>query len=179
MKNFAKLWAPVLAVSALLVAGDLAAQSSPRGGRDGSGASGAHRGGEGRHGGRDRHDGRHGGRDRHDGRGYRGGHHHHGHWYGRGYWWPGYYAWGWPLFWGATWAWPRYDYYYYPRETVVYREVPAYPEGQVLPPTTEVPRTEGAPSRGPLYMNYCESAKAYFPKVTSCPEGWRLASPTG
>jgi hypothetical protein len=42
------------------------------------------------------------------------------------------------------------------------------------PQTTEVPVGEGSPTQGPLYMNYCESAKAYFPKVNSCPEGWRF-----
>jgi len=34
------------------------------------------------------------------------------------------------------------------------------------------------PQQGPLYMNYCESARAYFPKVTTCPEGWKLSNPT-
>jgi hypothetical protein len=53
-----------------------------------------------------------------------------------------------------------------------------YPEASFSGPTTEVPRGEGAPSQGPLYMNYCDSAKAYFPKVTACPEGWKLRSPT-
>ena len=32
----------------------------------------------------------------------------------------------------------------------------------------------GAPTQAPAYMNYCESAKAYFPKVTTCPEGWKF-----
>ena len=86
-----------------------------------------------------------------------------------------------PLLW---WGWPYYPYYYdpyfYPR-SYVYREVEpypypqSYPEGEMVPaPTTELPRSPGAPTQGPLYLNYCESAKAYFPKVTSCPEGWRM-----
>jgi hypothetical protein len=52
-----------------------------------------------------------------------------------------------------------------------------YPQGvmQAPPPTTEVaPNAQGAPVQGPTYMNYCESAKAYFPKVTTCPEGWKF-----
>jgi hypothetical protein len=87
-----------------------------------------------------------------------------------------------PLLWPGYWGYP-YD-YYYPR-TVIYRDVvegypSSYPEGVMMEPapTTELPpRTEGTPRQGPLYMNYCESAKAYFPKVTSCPEGWRFVEP--
>lgn len=101
-----------------------------------------------------------------------------GHWYGPRF---GLYV-GAPLLWSSLyWGYP-YD-YYYPR-TVIYRDAieryPAsYPEGVMEPaPTTEIaPRMESAPRQGPLYMNYCESAKAYFPKVTSCPEGWRFVEP--
>ncbi|MGZ5098829.1 MAG: hypothetical protein ACXWG9_15335 [Usitatibacter sp.] len=83
-------------------------------------------------------------------------------------------AWGWPYYYGYDWD--------YPRSTVIYREVERYPQpygeepGELLP-STQIPPGEGAPTQGPLYMNYCESAKAYFPKVTTCPEGWRLATP--
>jgi len=114
--------------------------------------------------------------DRVGGRGWSGGHGGHwgGHWYGPRV---GLYI-GAPILWSPWyWGYP-YD-YYYPR-TVIYREVeryPAsYPDGYLepAPSSTEVPRTEGAPTRAPAYMNYCESAKAYFPKVTSCPEGWRF-----
>jgi hypothetical protein len=79
-----------------------------------------------------------------------------------------------PWYWGYP-----YD-YYYPRTVVIDRVVadPAYyPEGVMAAPppaTTEVPRTQGAPAQAPAYMNFCESAKAYFPKVTSCPEGWKF-----
>ncbi len=45
-------------------------------------------------------------------------------------------------------------------------------------PTTQVVPGPGAPNQGPLYMNYCESAKAYYPKVTTCPEGWKFIAPT-
>ncbi len=114
-------------------------------------------------------------------RGHGGGNWNGGHWRGGGwggrYWYPrvGFYV-GAPLLWSAWyWGWP-YD-YYYPR-TVVYDRVieryPAsYPDG-VMEPSTQVPRGEGAPSQGPAYMNYCDSAKAYYPKVTSCPEGWKF-----
>jgi len=33
---------------------------------------------------------------------------------------------------------------------------------------------QGAPTQAPAYMNYCDSSKAYYPKVTSCPEGWKF-----
>ena len=90
-----------------------------------------------------------------------------------------------PLALGAAWGWPYYADFGYPRETIIYREREVYPReydevGPAPDPesTTEVPRGEGTPSQGPLYMNYCESARAYFPRVTSCPEGWKLATPT-
>lgn len=112
--------------------------------------------------------------------GHWGGHHHH--WHGARW---GFYF-GAPILWSSVyWGWPYYGYpYYYPYPTVIYRDIErypmSYPEGVLEPaPTTDIgPRSEGAPRQGPLYMNYCESAKAYFPKVTSCPEGWKMISPT-
>jgi hypothetical protein len=111
------------------------------------------------------------------------GHHWHGgypYWGGR-YWGPrfGVYI-GAPVLFGSYyWGSPWWDDYYYPRSTVVYRErivepYPAsYPEYEVS--STEIaPRAEGAPTQAPSYRNYCESAKAYYPKVTKCPEGWRF-----
>ncbi len=125
--------------------------------------------------------------------GYRGGGgYYHGGGYYRGggrYWGPGWgFALGVPLGIGLGWGYPYYG-YYGPR--VVYREVveqdPAYigrihpmpaPAGnEVQPQMQPEPRMEGAPSTGPLYMNYCESSRAYYPKVTSCPEGWRFQQP--
>jgi hypothetical protein len=136
--------------------------------------SGAHRGGDGH-----RWNGHRGGGPRWNGHRWR------GQWRGHNRWSPSWGVYfGLPLYWGAAWGWPYYyDDFYYPRDTVVYREVERmpepYPEGAISPvPSTEVPRGEGAPTRGPLYMNYCESARAYFPKVTTCPEGWRLATPS-
>ena len=105
-----------------------------------------------------------------------------GHWGGGRWYGPrvGFYI-GAPLLWSPWyWGYP-YD-YYYPR-TVIYRDIerypasyPDYPDGYMEPaPTTEIaPPREGAPAQGPTYMNYCESAKAYFPKVTTCPEGWKF-----
>ena len=110
-----------------------------------------------------------------------------GHWSGHRSYWGGSrigFYFGVPVLWGAAyWGWPYYygyDPYYYPR-TVIYRDIeryPAsYPDGEMGPATTDVPPSAGAPAQGPLYMNYCESAKAYYPKVTSCPEGWKFVRP--
>jgi hypothetical protein len=108
-----------------------------------------------------------------------------GHWGGRGYFYGprvGFFI-GAPLLFGPWyWGYP-YDYYYpyyYPR-TVYTDGAPdgyaaPYPEGEMQPaPTTQVaPNAPGAPAQAPAYMNYCESSKAYFPKVTACPEGWKF-----
>jgi hypothetical protein len=56
------------------------------------------------------------------------------------------------------------------------QQQPMPPQGQPMPQGQPQPQ-QGAPSNGPLYMNYCESARAYYPKVTTCPEGWRFQQP--
>ncbi len=49
------------------------------------------------------------------------------------------------------------------------------------PPATEVapaaPSEEGGPTQRPLHLNYCDSAKAWFPHVRTCPGGWRHVRP--
>ncbi len=108
--------------------------------------------------------------------GHRGGHHHH--WRGG----PrlGFYF-GAPLLFGSYyWGHPWYG-SYHDGPRVVYREVirePEYIEVDREPVSHELPRGEGAPTQGPAYMNYCASAKAYYPKVASCPEGWKFLTPT-
>jgi hypothetical protein len=106
--------------------------------------------------------------------GHRGGHWG-GHWHGPRL---GLYI-GAPLLFGSYyWGAPWYD-YYGPR--VVYREVirePEYIEVEREPATSAPANRDGAPTQGPAYMNYCASAKAYYPKVTSCPEGWKFLTPT-
>ena len=123
-------------------------------------------------GGTDRHFGRHDG-NRHDGPRHWRGHHHH-RWHGHF----GFFF-GAPLLWSAWhWGWPYYDPFFHPYpRALVYREVERWPE-MSPPESTQLPKGEGAPTQGPLYMNYCESAKAYFPKVTSCPEGWKMTTPS-
>jgi hypothetical protein len=83
-------------------------------------------------------------------------------------------------YWGSPW----WDDYYYPRSTIVYREriIEPYPQSYnevEITPAEAAPRTEGAPTQVPSYRNYCESAGAYYPKVTSCPEGWRFEPSPG
>lgn len=96
-----------------------------------------------------------------------------GHWGGRWYG-PriGLYV-GAPILWSAWyWGYPYYYDYYYPRGVYVERYPAPYMEEPA--PTTEAAPSPGAPAQGPTYMNYCESAKAYYPKVTTCPEGWKF-----
>ena len=85
-----------------------------------------------------------------------------------------------PLLFGSYyWGRPWYD-SYYDGPRVVYREVirePEYIEVDREPVSSDMPREEGAPTQGPAYMNYCASAKAYYPKVTRCPEGWKFLTP--
>jgi hypothetical protein len=106
-----------------------------------------------------------------------GGGHWRGGWGGR-YWAPriGFYV-GAPLLWSSWyWGWP-YDYYGYgyPRTVVVDRVIER--EG-VMEPSADARPGPGAPAQAPLYMNYCESAKAYYPKVTTCSEGWKFIAPS-
>lgn len=179
MKATAKLLAAVLAVGGTMVAIDAAAQNpAARGSR---GASAMPRGG---HAGID-HGGSRGGRWNGGGHywggggRYRGGARYWGGGHGR-YWAPRYsFYFGVPVLWGSYWGAP-YFYDSYPGSTVIYREAEreVYPEGSFSGPTTSVPQSDGAPTQGPLYMNYCDSAKAYFPKIASCPEGWKLTTPT-
>jgi len=102
----------------------------------------------------------------------------HGGWYAR----PtiGFY-WGFPLFWGPWWDSYYYPAYYYPGERVIYREVVGEPqpiEGTMQPPGNDATAAPPAPpAANPLSTNYCASAKAYFPQVKSCPEGWQHTAP--
>ena len=179
MKTTGKVLLAVLAVAGSLAVSDVWAQSrggGGGGGRGGGSMSGGARGAAwsgGSHGG----GGHYGGGTRYYNGG--GGHYGHGGHYHGGYY-PYYssFYWGIPL-WGAAWWGYPYYYDYYPRSAVVYDAPPqqAYPEYYMPPATTEVPKGEGAPNQGPLYMNFCESANAYFPKVPSCPEGWKFIAP--
>jgi hypothetical protein len=141
---------------------------------------------------------RHGGGGHGGGHGYGG---HGGHWGGHYYGGHGghYGGWGgWSFYLGVPFYWPSYYYgypYYYSYPSYAYANPyyapPPYygysysypepysvvPQEEDLGPTTQVQPGPGSPSQGPLYMNYCESAKAYYPKVTQCPEGWKFIAP--
>jgi hypothetical protein len=169
---------------ALVTAADAAPRhgGSPGGGYSGGGARHGHSGGTGY-----RHDG---------GSGYR---YSHGHYYGSN--------WGWGLALGLPLAWGLYDpygyggwgwgygapYYGYPAYGYSYPGggFPCAPyeecyrdqvaRSEPTPPTTEVPPpapgANGTPTQRPLHLNYCDSARAWFPHVRSCPEGWRMVRP--
>jgi hypothetical protein len=169
---------------ALATAADAAPRhgGSPGGGYSGGGARHGHSGGSGY-----RHYG---------GSGYR---YSHGHYYGSN--------WGWGLALGLPLAWGLYDpygyggwgwaygapYYGYPAYGYSYPGggFPCAPyeecyrdqvaRSEPTPPTTEVPApapgANGTPTQRPLHLNYCDSARAWFPHVRSCPEGWRMVRP--
>jgi len=191
MKATAKLLVAALAAAGLGLATNAAAA--------GHGGGGMHGGGGGWSGGGGGHWGGGGG-------GHWGGSS--GHWNGGGHGWHGGHgshcchshvsvAFGFPIVWGSWWwGWPYYDYWYYPGYYPYggyygYPYAPAYPAagpGYPAQPQqqypdgemsgTEAPRGPGAPQQAPSYMNYCESAKAYYPKVASCPEGWKFIQPS-
>ena len=124
------------------------------------------------------------------------------HW-GRGYRDNSHWGWGLGLAIGVPWALGWYDPYwgpswghsYYPpyaygppyrsygyaceQDEDCWREHVA--PSEPAPPTTEVapaaPGEEGGPTQRPLHLNYCDSAKAWFPHVRTCPGGWRLVRP--
>jgi hypothetical protein len=151
----------VAAIAAIGIAGITDAAAA----RGASSGAGSHVGGG--------HSGGHWSGGGHSGGHWNGGHRNFGYYGGRFY--GGYYpywGWAWPLAWSAAY-WPYYGYdYYYPRAYVERYPAP-YPDG-VMEPSAEAPRSEGAPTQGPAYRNYCESAKAYYPKVASCAEGWKF-----
>jgi hypothetical protein len=168
MRTFKALLVAALAAGGLALTADVSAQE--KGGAFRGGGSGGHWNGGGHWRGGGHWNGGH----------WRGGHGHggfHHHFFGPRF----SFAFGVPLFWGPYyWGYPYYG-YDWDGPRVVYREVIRDPEVIIereAPATTEIPRGEGAPTAGPLYMNYCASAKAYFPKVTTCPEGWKFISPT-
>ncbi|HET7730510.1 MAG TPA: hypothetical protein VFK48_10795 [Usitatibacter sp.] len=184
MRTTARLMVAALAAAGLAMSAEALAQEAKHGGnwsgshrgsgsgnwsgthRGGSHWNGVHRGAYVRHGG---HWGGHWG-------GYR------SHWYGPRF----AFSFGVPVVIGAgLWGYPYWDGYWGPRETVVYREVireedwrDGEREAAPAPAPAESRPAERAPNAGPLYMNYCESSRRYYPDVTSCPEGWKFVTPT-
>jgi len=168
MRTIRILAVAVMAAGGLALGSAQAASHMSGGGGHGS-WSGGHGGWSGGHGGSYHGGSYHGG-------GYYGGHYH------------GYYPYhttvgfyfGAPWVWGP-WYWGGYPYDYYYPGYAAYPSYPAdpgaYPEGTMEPPapTTEVdPNAAGAPTEAPAYMNYCVSSRAYYPKVATCPEGWKF-----
>jgi hypothetical protein len=173
----------IVATAALVASGLALGSAQAAGHMGGSGGGGGHGGSwSGGHGGWS--GGGHGGGGYHGGGYHGGGYYHGGYYHGHGYY--PYYATAVGFYFGAPWVWGPwywggypYDYYYQGYAYPTYPADPgpgAYPEGTIqTPPTTQVdPNAPGAPTQAPAYMNYCVSAKAYFPKVTTCPEGWKF-----
>jgi len=194
--NSALISATVLALALFVPPPAEAARGGGGGGGGGYSGGGGGGGGGGRHGGGGGGGSWNGGGHGHGGGyyrgGYSGGHGHYGHsHYGYGYYRPywGFYAAA-PFLWGAAYGYPYYGGYYgYP-----YYGAPAYyappasvydggavsaaPSTDLGPPADgSAAQAPGAPQQGPLYLNYCASSKAYFPKVQSCPEGWQFIQP--
>ena len=120
------------------------------------------------------------------------------HW-NRGHWSHSGWGWGLGLAFGVPWALGWYDPWWGPLYYPPYPYGPAYrsygyscaededcwreslARSEPAPPTTEVapaaPGEDGGPTQRPLHLNYCDSARAWFPYVRTCPGGWRLVLP--
>jgi hypothetical protein len=79
------------------------------------------------------------------------------------WWWYPWYPYPYPY-------WYRYPYWYYPPPYYGYPLPPAEPP-VYIEQSTQVPQ---AP---PGYWYYCQSAKAYYPNVQTCPEVWIKVAP--
>jgi hypothetical protein len=73
--------------------------------------------------------------------------------------------WGWPHPY-PYWAFAPPSYYVYPPPPVVVQEPQVYIQREPAPPVPEGP-----------YWYYCESARAYYPSVATCPEPWIRVPP--
>jgi hypothetical protein len=70
-----------------------------------------------------------------------------------------------PLFWGPAYYYPP-DYYYAP--------------GYYYPPPSPayIEQSPAPAEQGSQYWYYCPSARAYYPYVDGCPEGWQRVQPS-
>ena len=69
------------------------------------------------------------------------------------------------------WWWVVGDaWYFYP--------APIYPyPDPYIPPSVVAQAPPPSPTTPPQYWYYCQSARLYYPYVTSCPEGWMQVAP--
>jgi hypothetical protein len=75
------------------------------------------------------------------------------------------------VMWGPAWGHPVYGPpFYYPPSVVV---VPAAPPP---PPPVYIEQSQPA-AESQQYWHFCKSAKAYYPYVKECPEGWQRVLP--
>ncbi len=84
---------------------------------------------------------------------------------------------------GPAYYWGPYPYWYYPPPPyvvyapppVVVREDPPVYLQQPAPPPAPAPAPSTSSAEG--YWYYCQSAGAYYPNVSSCPEAWVKVAP--
>lgn len=72
------------------------------------------------------------------------------------------------MFFGGSFWYPGYPYYPYPYP--YYYPYPAEPYNE--------PPVFYSEPRQDEYWYYCPEAQAYYPYVTSCPQGWTRVTPT-
>jgi hypothetical protein len=123
--------------------------------------------------------GGHGGHGGYHGGGYHGGGYHGGRYHGGGYHGGGYHGGGWHgrVYIGGPWWWgppfPYYPYPYYPYSYYPYSYYPPYPPVVV----DRGPQVYIERPLEPGYWYYCPGAKAYYPTVRECAEGWIRVPP--
>jgi hypothetical protein len=76
----------------------------------------------------------------------------------------------------AVW-WGPYPYWYYPPPPYVYAPPAVYAPPPVVVPEPQVYIQQAPPAAPPSpsaeqFWYYCQSAQAYYPSVSSCPEAW-------
>jgi hypothetical protein len=89
-----------------------------------------------------------------------------------------------PGWWGPPYRYyhPRPYYIYSPPPTVIVEQPPTYVQQPAAPPAPPpppppAPPAPRAPSAQQTYWYYCESARAYYPNVPTCPEPWIKVPP--
>ena len=75
--------------------------------------------------------------------------------------------------WHRGWWGPPYPFWYGPS----YFVVAAAPVVVTPPPVVESPPVFVEPEPAQSYWYYCQSARAYYPNVQSCPEAWVKVPP--
>lgn len=67
--------------------------------------------------------------------------------------------------------------YYYPPAVVAPSQPPVYVERDQQPAPSTPPAPSTQPPQSSQSWFYCPSARAYYPYVKECPEGWQRVAP--